>query len=144
MSEALDKARREIEELRRIINAQQSGLPSRLGVIVHSDDPTLIEEAIRARLAPYGLATPEQAEAAGCKFDVLCLPYCNGRSVDQTDPSSIEALRMAGKKTDSADTESAAAFPETLDLQGGERVSGTDSSEIPLEIPLDRQIGGAR
>lgn len=97
MSEALDKARREIAELRAIINAQQSGLPERLGVIVYSDDPTHVENKIKALLAPYGLTTIAEANAAGCDVDVLCLPYCKGREVDKTDPAQIEALKNAGK-----------------------------------------------
>ena len=97
MSEALEKARREIEDLRRIINAQRSGLPSRLGVIVHSRDQRLIEAATSARLAPYGLSTVAEAEAAGCEVSVLCLPYCEGRTVEQTDPAAYEALLNTGK-----------------------------------------------
>lgn len=97
MSEALDKLRREILELRRVINAQQSGLPSHLGVIVHSDDPVVTKAAVSARLAPFGLFTLDEAKEAGCEVSVLCLPWCEGRAVDKTDPADADALRVAGK-----------------------------------------------
>lgn len=100
MSEALEKARREIEDLRRIINAQQSGLPSRLGVLVYSKDQRDAEAAIRARLAPYGLSTVAEAEAAGCEVRVLCLTYLEGRTVDKTNPADYDQVRNAGKGGD--------------------------------------------
>ena len=100
MSEALDRMRREVEELKRIVNAQRSGLPARLGVIVHSDKPTHIEAAVRAKLSVYGLSTVDEAEQAGCEVSVLCLPYCAGRQVDKTDPKDYDKLRTAGKGSD--------------------------------------------
>lgn len=97
MSETLDRARREIAELRKIINAQQSGIPPRLGVIVFSDNATHIEEAVKAKLGVYGLSSREEAKAAGCDVDVMCLPWCKGRAVDKTSPEQLEFLRNAGK-----------------------------------------------
>lgn len=97
MSEAIDKLRREVQELRRVINAQQSGLPSHLGVILHSDDPVVTKAAVSARLAPFGLFTLDEAKEAGCEVSVLCLPWCEGRAVDKTDPSLYGELRNAGK-----------------------------------------------
>lgn len=141
MSEALDKARREIAELRRIINAQQSGLPARLGVIVYSDNPTHREAAITSRLAPYGLSTVAEAKEAGCDVTILCLPYCEGRTVDKTDPAEYERLRNAGKDREeniAADTKSVAQTAQTLEQHGHHSTADGWTKEIPLEIPLDR------
>lgn len=108
MSEVLDRAQRELAEMRRTLNALQSGIPAFLGVLVHSDAPHVIKAAIKDKLAPYGLLTVEEATEAGCEISVLCLPYCEGRTVDKTDQNGYKSLAKAGKDTSAANPVSAA------------------------------------
>lgn len=76
-------ALRRVEQLERIVKAQQTGLPAVVSVLVYSDDQDLIEEAINAKLALYGLSSTNELKEAGSHLEVVKLPYCLGRAVDK-------------------------------------------------------------
>lgn len=76
-------ALRRVEQLERIVKAQQTGLPAVVSVLVYSDDQDLIEEAINAKLGLYGLSSTNELKEAGSHLEVVKLPYCFGRAVDK-------------------------------------------------------------
>ncbi len=76
-------ALRRVEQLERIVKAQQTGLPAVVSVLVYSDDQERIEEAISAKLALYGLSSTNELKEAGSHLEIVKLPYCLGRAVDK-------------------------------------------------------------
>jgi|GEM_PF-2110344 len=78
MSAAIDLMQREIRELKKLLNARESGIPETLVVIVKGDAAKSAEgrtAAVKTALLPYGLETAEDALAAGCTVKLALLPY---------------------------------------------------------------------
>ena len=84
MADSIDSLMREVSKLRKILYAQQSGLPERLSVMVVGRDaasPEGVKRAVLNRLAEYGLTDQDDAEQAGCTITVVCLPWLIEREV---------------------------------------------------------------
>lgn len=84
MATSLDSLEREAKKLRRLLDAQLSGLPARLVVMVtgkHPDPQKAREDAIASRLSAYGLTTEDEALDAGCEIVVVALPWLVNRDV---------------------------------------------------------------
>lgn len=96
-SDAINAALRRVEELERLLNARESGLPPVVGVLVYSDDPDLVEEAISVKLADYGLSSVDELEQAGSKLDLVKLPFCYGRAGNSDSDIASDVMRGMGK-----------------------------------------------
>lgn len=102
MSAALDQLRRELNALRAIVRAQQSGIPTGLAVLAKGYDgssPERIEKAVQRALEPYGISTHEEAEAAGCRVTVCALPWLDGRDIGATSRTHADILANTGKES---------------------------------------------
>lgn len=91
-----DNLTAQYEALKRAFNARQSGLPDRLVVMVYSDDPDVMEAAVKERLAKYGLESEEEARLAHCEIVKTALPWAAGRKIGITarnDPRVMNELR---------------------------------------------------
>jgi hypothetical protein len=78
MSAAIDYLQREVRELKKLLNARDSGIPESFVVMVKGEaakTPEGIAAAVKKALAPYGLETAEEALAAGCTVKVAPLPW---------------------------------------------------------------------
>lgn len=78
MSAAIDLLQREIANLKKVLTAQERGIPSQIAVAVKGEAAKTPEgraEAVKKALAPYGLETTEDAIAAGCDVRVITLAW---------------------------------------------------------------------
>lgn len=77
-SEAITRLQREIAALKKVITARDHGIPERLVVMLKgkaANTPEGRVEAVKKALARYGIATEEDAEAAGCILKFATLPW---------------------------------------------------------------------
>lgn len=84
MADSIDSLMREVSKLRKILFAQNSGIPDRLTVLVTGDrcrTPERIKQAVLDRLEAFGLDDESQAEEAGCTITVVCLPWLTEREI---------------------------------------------------------------
>lgn len=84
MAESIDTLQRQVSKLSMILQAQQSGLPSRLVVLVTGKQARTdesIEQIISERLKGFGLDDQSHALEAGCEVTVAALPWLTGRAV---------------------------------------------------------------
>lgn len=84
MADSIDSLMKEVSKLRKVLFAQQSGIPERLVVMVTgrtAASPEGVKRAVLDRLAAYGLDNESDAEQAGCTITVICLPWMTDREV---------------------------------------------------------------
>ncbi len=95
MADSIDSLMREVNKLRKILFAQQSGIPDRLTVMVTgrtAASPEGVRRAIEDRLAAYGLEDETDAEQAGCTITVICLPWLDKREAAQVHPTEADEV----------------------------------------------------
>lgn len=89
MAESIDTLQRQVNKLSIILQAQQSGLPSRLVVFVTGKQASTkdsIEQVITERLGAFGLDNQSHAFEAGCEITVASLPWLTERAIGRHQP----------------------------------------------------------
>lgn len=99
MADSIDSLQKQLDKLKRILRAQQDGIPDRLTVMVTgraAASPEGVKRAVLDRLAAYGLDDEADAEQAGCVITVTCLPWLDKREV-MRDASAVNDLHDTSK-----------------------------------------------
>jgi len=95
MADSIDSLQKQLDKLKRILRAQQTGIPDRLTVMVTgrtAASPEGVKRAVLDRLAAYGLEDETDAEQAGCTITVICLPWLDKREAAQVHPTEADKL----------------------------------------------------
>lgn len=104
-----DSLVKQYEDLKKALHARESGLPDRLVVMVCSNDDEAVEDAVKQRLAVYGLDTIEEARLAHSRVVTCSLPWAVGRKVGITsrNDSRVMSELRGNTSTQSVDPTSA-------------------------------------
>lgn len=84
MAESIDTLQRQVTKLTTLLQAQQSGLPARLTVLVTGEEANSndgIQRVIALRLKKFGLKDESEALEAGCEIAITALPWLTDRKL---------------------------------------------------------------
>lgn len=138
MSAAIDLLQREIANLKKVLTAQERGIPSQIAVAVKGEAAKTPEgraEAVKKALAPYGLETTEDAIAAGCDVRVITLAWLREGTRNIPKPTwPIGNNAENNQKQPSTDTQSVEAITAEANTK---KASGTSSADQGKTLETD-------
>lgn len=76
-----DSLLRQIDSLRKALNALQSGLPGNIVVVTTDEDSDRVRAQVLEKLKSYGLDSLEDLEMTHTRLTVIQLPWMDGRSL---------------------------------------------------------------